>query len=129
MLAVDTNVVVRYLTRDDPAQFALAVATMEDGAAFVGLTVLLETEWVLRSIYGYRPTRVVAALRGLAGLRTVTLEDESLVGVALQWVEEGLDFADALHLARAQSCEAFITFDRDLATHAAELSAVPVRHP
>jgi predicted nucleic acid-binding protein len=127
MLAVDTNVVVRYLTGDDPAQFEPAVAVMEDGEAFVGLTVLLETEWVLRSIYRYRPARVVEALRSLAGLPTVSLEDASLADIALQWVENGLDFADALHLARAQFCDGFVTFDRDLATQAAGLSAVPLR--
>jgi predicted nucleic-acid-binding protein len=50
MLAVDTNVVVRYLTADDPEQFARAVAVVEGAETFVSLTVLLETEWVLRSL-------------------------------------------------------------------------------
>jgi predicted nucleic-acid-binding protein len=129
MRAVDTNIVVRYLTGDDPAQFARAVGAMEGGETFLGLTVLLETEWVLRSVYRYRSSRVVEALRSLAGLRTVTLEEEATVSIALLWLERGLDFADALHLARAQSCEAFVTFDRDLMARAATLSAVPVTAP
>jgi predicted nucleic-acid-binding protein len=129
MLAVDTNVAVRYLTADDATQFAQAAAVIEEADTFVRLTVVLETEWVLRSVYRYGPARVVEALRGLAGLPRVTLEEPSRVAVALEWVEHGLDFADALHLAEAQSCEAFITFDQDLAAHAAGLDSIPVRLP
>jgi predicted nucleic-acid-binding protein len=129
MLAVDTNVIVRYLTGDDAAQFARAVGVMEETDTFVGLTVLLETEWVLRSVYRYGPARVVEALRSLAGLPRVTIEEPSLVSIALEWVEHGLDFADALHLSKAQPCEAFITFDHDLAAQAAGLSTIPVRLP
>ena len=129
MLAVDTNVVVRYLTADDPAQFARAVEVIERNDIFVGLTVLLETEWVLRSIYRYQPTQVVHALQSLAGLPDITIEEPDVASLALQWVERGMDFADALHLASAQACDAFITFDQDLATSAAGLSAVPVRLP
>jgi predicted nucleic acid-binding protein len=129
MLAVDTNVVVRYLTADDTAQFARAVAVIEETDTFIGLTVLLETEWVLRSVYRYGPARIVEALRGLAGLPRVTVAESSLVGIALEWVEHGLDFADALHLSLAQSHEAFITFDGDLTARAAGLSTVPVRLP
>ena len=53
MLAVDTNVVVRYLTGDHPEQFANAKALIDGEDLFVCATVLLETEWVLRSVYGY----------------------------------------------------------------------------
>jgi predicted nucleic-acid-binding protein len=127
MLAVDTNLVVRYLTADDPAQFECAIAVIEGKDAFIGLTVIPETEWVLRGVYRYRPAHVVRALRSLAGLPTVTIEDPDIVSTALQWVERGLDFADALHLARAQSCDAFMTFDQDLAARAVGLSVVPVQ--
>jgi len=129
MLAVDTNVVVRYLTADDPAQFTRAVAVVEAAETFVSLTVLLETEWVLRSIYRYEPARIVGALRSLAGLPRIMIEDASLASIALDWVERGLDFADALHLAKAETCEAFVSFDRDLARRAVELTTVPVRSP
>jgi predicted nucleic-acid-binding protein len=129
MLAVDTNIVVRYLTADDPPQFAQAVAVMEEAETYVCLTVLLETEWVLRSAYRYQPAQTVRALRSLAGLPNVTVEEPPLVNLALQWVEQGLDFADALHLAKAQSCDAFVSFDRDLAQRAIGLGTVPVRGP
>jgi predicted nucleic-acid-binding protein len=129
MLAVDTNVVVRYLTADDPVQFAHAVAIVEGAGTFVSLTVVLEAEWVLRSAYRYTPTQIVHALRGFAGLPLVTVESADLVSIALEWVEDGMDFADALHLAQAQFCEAFVTFDRDLVQRAVTLSDVPVRLP
>jgi predicted nucleic-acid-binding protein len=129
MLAVDTNIVVRYLTADDPDQFARAVTILEGRETFVTLTVLLETEWVLRSVYRYRPAEVVGALRGLAGLPGITVEGPDVASLALQWLEGGLDFADALHLAGSQSCNAFITFDQDLAARATGLGAVPVQLP
>jgi predicted nucleic acid-binding protein len=80
--------------------------------------VLLETEWVLRSLYGFSPESLAGALRALAGLRTVFLEDELAVAKALDWLKEGLDFADALHLASAGNAGRFATFDRKLARQA-----------
>jgi predicted nucleic acid-binding protein len=59
----------------------------------------------------------------------VALEEPSLVSQALDWTEGGMDFADALHLAKAQSCEAFASFDRRLTEKAATLASVPVRAP
>lgn len=129
MLAVDTNVVVRYLTRDDPHQFEQAVAALEEADTYICLTVLLEAEWVLRSTYRYRSQWVVEALRSLAGLPRVTIEEPAVARLALQWAEGGLDFADALHLARVQSCEAFLSFDVDLAQRATALDSIPVRSP
>jgi predicted nucleic-acid-binding protein len=129
MLAVDTNLVIRYLTGDDPRQFELAVAAIEQADAYVCLTVLLEAEWVLRSVYRYRPEQVVRAFRGLAGLPRVTIEEPAVADLALEWAEGGLDFADALHLAKVQSCEAFLSFDADLVQRAGALGSIPVRSP
>jgi predicted nucleic acid-binding protein len=129
MLAVDTNVVVRYLIADDPEQFARAVAVVEGAETFVSLTVLLETEWVLRSLSRFAPAQIVRVLQGFAGLPLVTVEDAHLATIAFEWVEHGLDFADALHLAQAQACDAFVSFDLDLARRTVGLSATPVRQP
>jgi predicted nucleic-acid-binding protein len=127
--AIDTNVLVRFLTGDEPAQAARARKLIESGDIFVATSVLLETEWVLRSGYGFTTERIVQALRGLAGLRGVTLDDPPLVARALDWAEQGLDFADALHLGRAQGCTAFMSFDRRLAKAAARMSDVKVVAP
>ncbi|HEX2764863.1 MAG TPA: type II toxin-antitoxin system VapC family toxin, partial [Allosphingosinicella sp.] len=115
MRAIDTNVVVRFLANDDEAQATRARRLIAAGDIFVATTVLLESEWVLRTAYGLSNDRVVQALRRLAGLRGVTLEDPALAARALNLAEQGLDFADALHLGRAQGCTAFMSFDRKLA--------------
>jgi hypothetical protein len=65
----------------------------------------------------------------LAGLPRVTVEDPALAAKALDWVASGMDFADALHLAKAEDCDAFISFDQRLAAAANALSAVKVRAP
>jgi predicted nucleic-acid-binding protein len=118
MIAVDTNVLVRFLVRDDAAQAARAAALIQANEIWVPKTVLLETEWVLRSLYGFSPESMAGALRALAGLRTMFLEDERAVAKALEWFKDGLDFADALHLASAGDAKQFATFDRKLAKQA-----------
>ncbi len=91
---------------------------------------MLETEWVLRSVYGFDAGQVATALRGFAGLARVTLEDEAAAVQALTWMAGGMDFADALHLTKASACDAFVSFDRRLAGAAERLgSIVPVRTP
>ena len=112
MQAVDTNIVVRYLTGDDPAQSAEARAVIDAGSVFVSTTVLLESEWVLRSVYGFAGGEVAAALRAFAGLPGVSVDEPVLLAEALDRVEKGMDFADALHLGAAAHCEAMLTFDR-----------------
>ena len=112
MLAVDTNLVVRYLTGDHPKQSPRSRALIDGRAVFVPATVMLEVEWVLRSAYGYRPADVARALRSFAGLPTVTVEDGAIVAVALDLAERGMDFADALHLGKAAHCEGMVSFDR-----------------
>jgi predicted nucleic-acid-binding protein len=129
MLAVDTNVIVRYLTRDDAEQFAKASALIRDEDVYVYTTVLLETEWVLRRGYRFSRERIIAALDAFAGLPRVTLEDPGVAARALDWTRRGMDFADALHLAKAQSCEAFVTFDQRFAAVANTLSWVKIRAP
>ena len=129
MRAVDTNLVVRYLTRDDPRQSPRAKAVIEAGEVFVSTTVLLETEWVLRSLYDFPATRIAERLREFAGLPGIVLEDPALAARGLDWFERGLDFADALHLAGAGHCEAMLTFDRAFIRGAARIEGVPVCAP
>ena len=112
MRAVDTNIVIRYLTGDDLEQSARARAAIEAGQVFVSTTVLLEAEWVLRSVYGFGGKDVAAALRAFAGLPAVSVETPALLAEALNHAENGMDFADALHLGAAGRCEAMLTFDR-----------------
>lgn len=127
MLAIDTNLIVRYLTGDHPEQSVAARALIDQKPVFVATTVLLETEWVLRSVYGFSNEACAQALTGFAGLANVTLEDPSRAAKALAWTSAGLDFADALHLSAAAHCEAFVTFDQRLIKAAATTDAPAVR--
>lgn len=128
MRAIDTNVIVRLLTADDPKQAQTARRLVEGGDLFVPVTVLLETEWILRAGYGFGAAQIGAALRGLAGLPGVSVEEPAQLAVALEWMEAGMDFADALHLARSGHCSAFVTFDRAFVRRAA-LDVMPVVMP
>ena len=129
MLAVDTNVIVRYLTNDHSQQSARARKLVDGQDVWVPTTVLLETEWVLRSVYRYTPTQVAIALLKFAGLPHVTVENAALAAQALNWAEQGMDFADALHLGAADHCEAFATFDTGFVKAATKASAGNVRSP
>lgn len=127
--AIDTNVIVRFLTADDEKQARAARRVIAGGDLFVGTTVLLESEWVLRSGYGFDVGRIAGGLAGFAGLPGVTLEEPAEVAQALEWMKQGVDFADALHLARSSHCSAFVTFDRKLAQKAKRLGTLPVEQP
>ncbi len=127
MLAIDTNIVVRYLTADHPEQSPKAKVLIESEDVFVCTTVLLETEWVLRSVYGFTAVQIAKSLAGFAGLPHVTLEDAALAAKALDWTLKGMDFADALHLAMARECDGFVSFDRRLVRAAKGLSGIEAR--
>lgn len=129
MRAIDTNILVRFLADDDAIQAEKTRKLLAEYEVFVATTVLLETEWVLRGAYGLAKGDVLAALRAFAGLPSVSLEDPLRVEKALTWAAGGMDFADALHLAAAEGCEAFVTFDRRLAKAAADIEGRVVREP
>jgi len=118
MLAIDTNVVIRFLTRDDEALAQRAFEIISKNEVFVPVTVILEAEWVLRDAYELPRDQVIRELRRFCGLEHVTVGAADSVGAALDHAERGLDLADALHLAQAQDCEAFVTFDKRLANRA-----------
>ena len=115
MRAIDTNVLIRVVTRDDLSQSLRARTLVSENEILLCATVLLEAEWVLRSVYGLAPAAIAVAFRRFCGLETVTVEQPDRVELALQWFEGGCDFADALHLAGSGDCEAFATFDGGLA--------------
>jgi predicted nucleic-acid-binding protein len=119
MIGVDTNVLVRYLVKDDPPQFAKARRLISRAAAsgepvLVSLLVLLETEWVLRSRYDLPKAQIVGALSALLETAEVTFEDEPGVETALYtWKDGAAEFADCLigaHNTRL-GCSSTATFD------------------
>src|SRR5688572_8896640 len=126
MIAVDTNVVVRLLTDDDPKQSASARSLFEAESIWIGKTVLLETDWVLRSLYGFDEIAVRDAFTKLLGLKNIYAEDEGSVGAALALTVDGIELADALHLTSRPSGATFASFDRSLVRRAKRAVAIQV---
>ncbi len=115
MISVDTNVVVRLLTRDDESQYQTALSLFDGNQIFIPNTVILELEWVLRFAYRFKPAQIADALEKLAGLEQVTIDRPDDLSLALQGLRNNMDFADALHLAiSATTTRQFATFDRKL---------------
>lgn len=127
MLAIDTNIVVRYLTGDDKRMSPAALKLVGENSVFVSVTVLLEAEWVLRNAYEMPRERVIGELRKFFGLETVTVAEAEKVAKALAYAERGLDLADALHLVQSEGCEAFVTFDKKFARRARSFDGVAIR--
>ncbi|MEO7742852.1 MAG: type II toxin-antitoxin system VapC family toxin [Usitatibacter sp.] len=131
MRAVDTNVLVRYYLRDDRAQARLAEMILAMGDVFVPRTVVLELEWVLRSVAEQPAGKVLECIEHLIALPGVTVEDHDQVETALRLCRRGIDFADALHHAASHACSEMLTFDdRGYVRRAARLGLKPpVRLP
>ena len=119
MKALDTNVLARFFIDDaddiDTARQRPAAVEALSQRAFVSVTVLLEFEWVMRGFYRLPSEEIARVISALAGIDHVSIEDRSAVLAALDGYGRGLDFADALHLARSGRATAFVTFDRKLA--------------
>jgi predicted nucleic-acid-binding protein len=118
MPAVDTNVLVRLLTGDDPDQTARAEALLPRGPLWVSTVVLVEAVWVLSAVYGWRKVHLLAMLCTLTDSRDFTVQEPTAVAAAIaSYRESPADFADclALELARAADQLPFATFDTQAA--------------
>lgn len=126
MIALDTNVLVRLVVGDDPAQ-ARRVAARLDGeeAFFVPLSVSLELEWVLRGAYGLDKERVIATFEALLSIRNLRFAEDQALTRALIQHRDGLDFADALHLQASHACDAMLSFDAKLRSRARRAALHP----
>jgi predicted nucleic-acid-binding protein len=127
MIAIDTNVLVRYAVKDDREQTVLATEFLAANRCFLLKSVLLELVWVLSSTSGYNLPRgvVLERLYHILGLPSIETEDAASVSQALNWYGEGMDFADALHLAGSTGLTGLVTFDRKFAETAGKLDTIP----
>jgi len=126
VIALDTNVLARYFLADDRRQAAKARALIEDPDAelWLPVSVLLELAWVLRQ-KGVPHEIIVARLRDLLALSSIRPQMPDAIFQALRWTEEGLDVADAIHLAMSARADGFVTFDNALVKVGAKLGVRP----
>jgi predicted nucleic-acid-binding protein len=119
MIGLDTNVLVRFLVRDDSSQFDKAQRLIRDAArrgepVLISQLVLLETEWVLRSRYALSKAEIIVAVSALLDSVELTIEDEPSVEQAVfVWRTSSAEFADCLIGARHTNlgCRATASFD------------------
>lgn len=119
-VAVDTNLLVRLATGDDAREHRAATDALAARPWRVFPTVMLETEWVLRSVYGFAPEQFAAFVDWMDASGRIVLVDADTIRAAVSHHRVGLDFADALHVAQADG-GAFLTFDKSLRRKAAKL--------
>ncbi|HEY7838186.1 MAG TPA: type II toxin-antitoxin system VapC family toxin [Terriglobales bacterium] len=119
MIGLDTNVLVRYITQDDPAQAAKAAALLESLTAaepgFISLVVTAELAWVLERTYRLGRGPLAAVVERLLQTETLRVQNDTEVFAAMLEMRHGhADFADALiaALARSAGCRHTATFDR-----------------
>jgi predicted nucleic-acid-binding protein len=129
-LAADTNVLGRALTDDGSERSRRAAACFRDNEIFIPATVLLETEWLLRSRLNLSRKEINALFSVLLASPNVTFDDRPRITDSVLAHRNGLDFADAMHLFAARDCEAMVTFDEDFIRRSKKISGViAVRKP
>ena len=123
MTGLDTNVLIRYLVRDDPAQSAAAIRLVRsltsDAPGFVSLIVVVETDWVLESCYGFRKPQIEEVMEVLLRSQELVVERADLIWQALQIFSKGrADFSDCVieRCSNAAGCSFTATFDRAAST-------------
>ena len=120
MIGLDTNVVVRYLTQDDPVQSQKATELIERGLTeadpgFVSVVAMVETAWVLERIYRLTGKEMAAAIERMLEVDVLVVENENEVFNAMNAVRDGHgSFADALiaALGTKAGCSHTVTFDQ-----------------
>lgn len=118
VLAVDTNVLVRFLIDETPKQVAAVKGLFSTDDIWIAKTVLLESAWVLENLFGLTESDIRDGFMQLLRLENVDVEDESSVLAALGLMEHGIELADAFHLASTPKGCGFVSFDRTLVRRA-----------
>ena len=103
LIAVDTNIMIRLAMRDDEIQYQKVMSLLIDNQFFISTTVQLEIEWVLRSRYKKSSQQIADFLILLLQKTKIVCERENELANTISWYRLGADFADALHLANANT--------------------------
>ena len=125
MIALDTNMLARLLLRDDKKQHARVLQLLAGKQDFTApVSVMLELAWVLE-VNGCSAMDIVRGLNLLLGLPNFKPQQADALRQALLGYAQGLDFADALHLALSHGSQELVTFDKAFARKAGKLGWVP----
>ncbi len=124
MIAFDTNLLVRLAVNDDQTQAAIAEQLLDNNQVFISRTVLLETEWVLRSVYKTPRSNIFQYFETLLATKNIIVENSAEVSRAIVWSQTGADFADAMHLCICGK-STLHTFDAAFCKTAREINGIP----
>jgi predicted nucleic-acid-binding protein len=127
MIGIDTNVLVRYIVRDDPEQTRIATRFLEKhltagNPGFISQVVLCEIVWVLKRAYGYDKSVMLQVIKQILSTQEFKVEHAECAWQAVGDFEKGnADFSDYLigSSNRLQGCEYTVTFDKEALTHPA----------
>jgi predicted nucleic acid-binding protein len=122
VISIDTNVFVRLLVRDGDAMTRQARSFVAINECHVPTTVILETAWILASAFDFSKQQIVEAFEKAVGLPNLEFENGDALVTSLEWMRQGLEIEDAMHLASTPPAYRFATFDKDLARRAKKLS-------
>lgn len=129
MRAFDTNIVLRLILNDDPVQSRAAEALLAE-PGLVGTGVLMETAWVLRTVYRQPRVAIAAALSSLIDVPTIVMADEPGVRWAIaRYRDHGADLPDMLHIVAARGATSFASFERQLTKQAGSDTPVSIERP
>lgn len=126
MRAIDSNVIIRLIVNDNEDQVERARRLIEGETVLVATTVLLETNWVLKSTYGLGKSVILMALRAFTSHRNVRLIDGDVIEQALTLAESGLSIEDSFHVAASSAASSFVTFDGPLFRGACKIASIRV---
>lgn len=127
MLTLDTNILARFLLKDDPNQAQIATLLISNRDCYVPITVILELAWVLKS--ENLPKKIIInEILGLINLPTIFPQYHIEVAQALLWADDGMDIADALHLmiAKVENQLPVTTFDKKFINHSITNPQTPI---
>jgi predicted nucleic-acid-binding protein len=124
MIALDTNVVIRYLTQDDKKQSLIANKVFEktltpNKQGFISLVVLTEIVWVLEACYDVNKPNIINIINSLTSSKNLIVEQSHIVRIATTlFTDKNADFSDALifSIDNHAGCEKTLTFDKKAAS-------------
>ncbi len=120
MIGLDTNIIIRYITQDDPKQAKKATKLIENELSpavpgYITLVTLVEVTWVLESCYGQGKTDVLNVLQGILTTKQLIVEKASIAYMAIRrCTTASTDFSDAIItvISEQEGCTRIVTFDK-----------------